>query len=539
MVNGATRHVETIRLTARTPALVRRGAVLLEDALRTASFPEAGRGRVLVIRRLPVGVIHGHLPPASVALALERVVRELAASAVHAEEPSAPHRDAVFFHDDAEPPLALARRLVRGEPVMAWFWPFAVADFAPSRPRDEQLRRVLAAAFTSSAGLGAAVRLVEVLNQRGDLDVLLGVLRRSDGEDLLQVSGGTPSVPGSVSARLERIEAGLEHTALRSVVARWVADWGPADARSVWLTAVALVVERRARLADRGLFERAARLAAGLTVPLETAKAPHPTRARAQADEAQSITASATHKDDAKGSPLPLRGSGAEATSAVASMREQPPESSSAQSASPKSPPTKPVDAAPRSAGARTVVPGESRRKPDSLAEPPTRSDRPTWSETPMRTELGGLLFLIPVLERLGLPALLDAVPSLIEAEMPERLFGAIARRLGATEADATLALFGSRALGALPRGLEFDLELLLRGLRVAVRRWCLRRGGIGLRALVLRPARIMATRTHLDVLLDIRGADPRVRGLGLDIDPGWVPWLGRVVRFHYVYGEG
>ncbi|NTX06640.1 hypothetical protein [Myxococcus sp. CA040A] len=537
MVNGATRHVETIRLTARTPALVRRGAVLLEDALRTASFPEASRGRVLVIRRLPVGVIHGHLPPASVALAMERVVRELAASAVHAEEPSAPHRDAVFFHDDSEPPLALARRLVRGEPVMAWFWPFAVADFAPSRPRDEQLRRALAAAFTSSAGLGAAVRLVEVLHQRGDLDVLLGALRRSDGAPLLQVSGGTPSVPGSVSTRLERIEAGLEHAALRSAVARWVADWGPVDARSVWLTAVALVVERRARLADRGLFERAARLAAGFAAPPEISKAPHPTRASAQADQARNSTASAPFKDGAKGAPL--RGSGPEATSTVASVREQPPETSSAPSASPKSPPTEPVDAAPRSAGARTLVPGESRRKPDSPAEPAAGSDRPTWSETPMPTELGGLLFLIPILERLGLPALLDTFPSLIEAEMPERLFGAIARRLAATEADATLALFGARALGALPRGLEFDLERLLRGLRVAVRRWCLRRGGIGLRALVLRPARIMATRTHLDVLLDIRDADPRVRGLGLDIDPGWVPWLGRVVRFHYVYREG
>jgi hypothetical protein len=25
-----------------------------------------------------------------------------------------------------------------------------------------------------------------------------------------------------------------------------------------------------------------------------------------------------------------------------------------------------------------------------------------------------------------------------------------------------------------------------------------------------------------------------RIRRAGLDIDPGWVPWLGRVVSFHY-----
>jgi hypothetical protein len=27
------------------------------------------------------------------------------------------------------------------------------------------------------------------------------------------------------------------------------------------------------------------------------------------------------------------------------------------------------------------------------------------------------------------------------------------------------------------------------------------------------------------------------VRRLGLDIDPGWLPWFGRVVAFHYRQG--
>jgi hypothetical protein len=28
---------------------------------------------------------------------------------------------------------------------------------------------------------------------------------------------------------------------------------------------------------------------------------------------------------------------------------------------------------------------------------------------------------------------------------------------------------------------------------------------------------------------------DMTVRRAGLDLDPGWVPWLGRVVQFHYL----
>jgi hypothetical protein len=65
-------------------------------------------------------------------------------------------------------------------------------------------------------------------------------------------------------------------------------------------------------------------------------------------------------------------------------------------------------------------------------------------------------------------------------------------------------------------------------------RRHLRRHFGIGLYSLVCRPARIAITATHVDVRQDIDAVDLRIRRAGLDIDPGWVPWLGRVLRFHY-----
>ena len=44
------------------------------------------------------------------------------------------------------------------------------------------------------------------------------------------------------------------------------------------------------------------------------------------------------------------------------------------------------------------------------------------------------------------------------------------------------------------------------------------------------------AGRTDLDVSLPLDQADIRVRRAGLDLDPGWLPWFGRVVRFHYLF---
>jgi len=51
---------------------------------------------------------------------------------------------------------------------------------------------------------------------------------------------------------------------------------------------------------------------------------------------------------------------------------------------------------------------------------------------------------------------------------------------------------------------------------------------------LVLRPGRLHLTRTHADLYLPMRAVDPVLRRGGWDIDPGWVPYLGRVIRFHY-----
>ena len=53
-------------------------------------------------------------------------------------------------------------------------------------------------------------------------------------------------------------------------------------------------------------------------------------------------------------------------------------------------------------------------------------------------------------------------------------------------------------------------------------------------RGFVRQPARLFATLTHLDLELEASHPDIIVRRAGLDLDPGWVPWLGCVIRFHY-----
>lgn len=50
-------------------------------------------------------------------------------------------------------------------------------------------------------------------------------------------------------------------------------------------------------------------------------------------------------------------------------------------------------------------------------------------------------------------------------------------------------------------------------------------------------PARLIASASHIDLHIGLNDARLAVRRVGLDVNPGWLPWLGQVVSFHYGSG--
>lgn len=104
---------------------------------------------------------------------------------------------------------------------------------------------------------------------------------------------------------------------------------------------------------------------------------------------------------------------------------------------------------------------------------------------------------------------------------------------------DAVRTLIGGQSLWRAPgQSLGTGWELLLKAWHIAIRRWCRRYAHMGLYNLVCRPGRIQVTPTHVDVMLPLDQTDVWVRKVGLDLNPGWVPWFGRVVQFHYLERE-
>jgi len=139
-------------------------------------------------------------------------------------------------------------------------------------------------------------------------------------------------------------------------------------------------------------------------------------------------------------------------------------------------------------------------------------------------TRAGGLFFAVPLLARTGLTRHLTTLAEGPRAVLPWQILR-LALRHARVPANDPL----QRALESVPPVVEPVGRWLLAAHRQAVRLT-----GLTLRQLIDRPALVMLSPTHIDVLFRPGDADIRIRSAGLDLDPGWVPWLGRVIAFHY-----
>ena len=115
---------------------------------------------------------------------------------------------------------------------------------------------------------------------------------------------------------------------------------------------------------------------------------------------------------------------------------------------------------------------------------------------------------------------------------MPARILNRVAACAGIPEGDTVMQVPAMRPRP--PAADDQAIDTVVAHWVAGMRRWCWRYPRIRLRSLVATPGRVSATDTHVDLWFDLRQSDVRVRRAGLDLDPGWVPWLGCVVRFHY-----
>lgn len=569
----------------------------LEDALRCASLPGDG-GALLLVRRLALGRIPGAATAQQLGARLEQGLQRLARSDGAAAAAMATEQaDCVVFDSLLDACCALSLRLLRGQDCRAWYWRLVVPGALDAPGPPQALRRVAQALAQRPEAATALPAWARVLVQAGGGPVLRQAvgdepLRRwlavvpgavgagdgglaqdgagaVDGDDapgVAQVAlpvqlpgvlaaehgigqgstGGTLASPGAgsseIASRPQLERSGHVDAALAGSPARRAAAGPPAPAADPHADGLG----GREWPPDRATASTGVHGPAGVA---DRSTRPHP----------------ASGSDAAMRPPRRATDGPASATSAsrVSAMAPTPGGPATLTTGRTGGGRTRSDEAAGRPrAGDAIGNPHEddaatiARAEPATLlraGEPPhppphpgPASDAPrVWHPAPapgVATAWGGLLFLLPLLARLGWPAHRAAVAA-AAADVASTLADPVV-------ATATLLAAARARVAGCDRGCDADdpMHALLVAARPAdddtqvwlrrVRHTLRREAGIGLASLLRRPARLQLTTTHVDLHFRLDALDLRVRRAGLDIDPGWLPWFGRVVAFHYDRGD-
>jgi hypothetical protein len=477
---------------------------------------------LLLIGRLDLGVFHARSNSISLARLIDAKISSECYRPVCVDRDEWPRQNVVWFSDSAAAVFALLELVLNRQTPTAWYWPLVL----PSLRRGAGLIDVLAA-----ASLDLPQNEVKPMLLAGIMRRL--ILRRSIESVMTTLSLPLLSLMTRAAGLYPQLVAGAqtrsdsEPVYLPAIADSWIEALaggirlgGSKDPRCQWIAFCALATANPALIASRQIWRGISALIAAVAEG----------RVRVNSDSTDWRRISVTRPEK--------------------TGRMQ-------------------IDAAGLSHHARVEpnaeVSGQARTDHAIAASSPQahssdRRDLHAGSfdfEGLFDCEYAGFGFVVALLGLLSIDEVLRENPLLAEINFPLRVLRSIAQRMAIDREHPLL-----RALPDTPQTIDLQVDnfcapgvwqtLVKPGVNIAamlhnpgvqqletavqllMSRYLYRYARMSLRRLILRPGELAITPTHLDFVFDIDCLDIRIRKSGLDIDPGWVSWLGLVVQFHY-----
>ena len=487
----------------------------VEDALNTADFADCGR--LILVRRLRLHAVPPRAGAAQLARALESAWRALATRAVEWSHPRAGAADAVFFGSRFEARVGWLKLVAAGAETSAWYWPVALPELKQPRAAGEArsaLGTVVEALLQESATEtvqalrawpeAALARLARLATEAVNRRLLETLVATAADEPDLAAESALAAAPEATASAVARRLAGV--APLPAVAASWIAAlWlGPGLRGPPSLARVRAVVTRAARLQGTTGADTPARVS--------------------NAEAAPSVAAS----DGARrATSLSAPGTGGNATQASAPA---------------------PPASAPLPWRLESGLRSEQHYPSTESTGHGRAAPALPWLADAAATGHGGLLCLLNLLQVLPFERWLANQAPALRPLFVNALLAQTLAECGAGPGDPQQAWFdlspadagrlSSAEFGVDASGATIGAPRALRQWRWRMRRALRRHAGLDLAVVVQRQAWVAATATHLDVVFPLDEVDLRLRRHGLDSDPGWVAWFGRIVGFHFVAAE-
>jgi len=576
---SSNRRVHRLKLRAANSDAVHHGAIVVEDALRTASLPGLPQNGLLLIRRLNLGKLAPNPTSISVAHRIASRLQTVKVRVVRQHTAEHPRAKIVWFADDVEPYAILATLLVRNIQPQSWYWPRAVKGWSTRMTPHQGLRHVLYEVSRTPAAMVAASRVVEHVICAAGAAMLGRTLQPNDGRRLLALGGNlsTENVSAKESGGRGPDQMRRLDRSWRQTLSRLVSQWGRRDDRSTWLAHVAACAHS-GRPSPSGASDLMRELQQGQLSGLEPARQQlSPPPLTLDADEAEAINIAPHDGGQTEQGPNRHEPSDSIRKAGPAERINRRVPDTTDPASVPAAEPTDRTNHDDRSDLSRSKTAIQDLRSlqasPDKLVTSETTVDRhqnrrnapdidngetsPTWARstkqpvedqpqpqldptgafgefelTGAESKHAGLVFAVQALERLGIRETLTAQPVLEAYQLPARILWHCVDQLEISHDDPICEFLPT--LETVPAGISFGLALIIHAYETTMGLFLDKYARTNLRRLTTYPGQAATTHTHLDVTFDPAQLDIGIRRAGLDIDPGWVPWLGRVVYIHY-----
>jgi len=563
-------HIRKLRIRTRDKAVLPRMTFAIEDAFRTASFPGVPPNGRVFVKRLDLGNFSSAASSRFLAGRIDEQFRHIRPVMICQDTPELIGAPAVWFPDDLSPYRFLVNLLSQNRRPRAWYWKAAVKGWHPSLSVHQSFQVIVSRVCRCKTGILGMYFVLEPLLENGRiLDVIdtfnpRDVTRYLFNMGLSPVSIDSKKAPEAkavISKENQMIVPALEGGMVTQAAGRW-SFFDPRFALVSYLILARMdqatdpvhlnslletVSNRSATTHDTerrkeewefiGISEPNASFE--VLEPIQRVSNPsgdvpsepadlRPRRLKAKAQEArdndkkESATGTAPEKEtsrkDASGFP--------DHTLASDALKPQSPESKTVQSTSFRKHVLKEIY--PILGGFAGEI-----------------------------TEYAGLFFTIPLMKIIGMDTLMEQFPAYEDLDLPRRILFRCADLLFIPPDHPVIVVLGKepepsdviteftpppqwrRILPEPIRSQERSLDRLVDTIVTVMERYCRDTATMEFGELIRRPGYIAATKTHLDLTFPFSQLDIRVRMAGLDINPGWVPWLGRVFQFHYVGGDG
>lgn len=535
----------------------------LRTALELADWPQPEGDAIVLVRRI---VVRGTAAGTLAAAAGARLAAELQ-TAVAGDTPSAADAGAVRFSGPAALYAQLSRDLAAGRAARCWYWArwrrlftLPVTSAIPELWREQPLR--LAAISAELA-------------RSGDLARLWRALPPDEARRLVQTLAAASALPPPAEPAADRDDAPASAPPVPppALLSRWqpVCRGLPAGDARVRLALYLLLLDWRPALgADARACGWLARQLCGPDDPegsgqgrspsLQPQRQPHPPALPHPAAPAVAVSAArpapapaaTSHPACANGQALPEpdaqtaavgKNAPTPAPHAGAVCRARPdilaPDTGCAAALTPDAADWTFLAALPNPSSGITAVP---QARPDAArigpaaavsALPSPPADAAPGVDDRIDTGSGGLPYLLNVLNHRRVQALLGGLHGLDAHGGGWHAWLVLGRALGLAPDDGVGRWLERRWQLHVGRDEAWQSQpgdpalVALAAALCGPQLWS--------PVLIAGPGRLRAGPTHLDFERPLAGVQLAVRRAGLDLDPGWLPWLGRVIAIRYV----